>query len=318
VSHRFRLLISAMLLAAGVTACAQDGRRGPKIVASQTIHCGDALLQVDFGEGKFDLPNDRIVARIQNVANAVAHFYGRFPVARTRIIVTPDEGRHGVLSGTTWGNRDGFSAYLKIRIGSATTNEELVDDWILTHEIVHTAFASLPDDQHWLEEGLASYIEPFIRTEAGEMSREVMWSGMVHGMPNGEPKADDKGLNNTHTWGRTYWGGALFCLVADTRIRKETANSKGLPDALRAIVAAGETIDKETPLDKVLATGDDAIGTHVLTALYREWGDTPVMVDLPAMWRDLGIEPSGSTVVLNSTAPHASMRVAMTTPVSSK
>jgi hypothetical protein len=313
VSYRFRLLVSAMLLVSCATACAQDGRRGPKIVASQTIHCGNALLQVDFGEGTFDLPNDRIVARIQNVANAVAHFYGRFPVARTRIIVTPDEGRHGVLSGTTWGNRDGFSAYLRIRIGSATTNEELVDDWILTHEIVHTAFSSLPDDQHWLEEGLASYIEPFIRTEAGEMSHEVMWAGMVHGMPNGEPKAGDKGLNNTHTWGRTYWGGALFCLVADTRIRRETANRKGLPDALRAIVAAGETIDTETPLDKVLATADDATGTHVLTSLYREWGDTPVTVDLPAMWRDLGIEPSGSTVVLNSAAPHASMRVAMTT-----
>ena len=91
---------------------------------------------------------------------------------------------------------------------------------------------------------------------------------MVHDMRKGEPAAGDQGLDQTHTWGRTYWGGALFCLVADVKIRRETQNRKGLQDALRAIVAQGGTIDHDWPLDQALAIGDRATGTHVLTRMY--------------------------------------------------
>jgi predicted metalloprotease with PDZ domain len=84
-------------------------------------------------------------------------------------------------------------------------------------------------------------------------------------MPQGEPTKDDHGLNNTHTWGRTYWGGAMFCLVADMTIREKTGNQKGLQDALRAIVASGRTIDKEASLLETLQIGDRATGTSVLT-----------------------------------------------------
>ena len=58
---------------------------------------------------------------------------------------------------------------------------------------------------------------------------------MVDGMPQGLPAAGDQGLDNTHIWGRTYRGGAMFCLLADIEIRKQTGNAKGLLDALRAI-----------------------------------------------------------------------------------
>ncbi len=170
----------------------------------------------------------------------------------------------------------------------------------------------MPDDQHWLEEGLASYVEPFIRLEAGEISAETAWAGMVRGIPNGEPEAQDMGLNHTHTWGRTYWGGALFCLMADVQIRRETQNRLGLSDALRAIVAARATIDTETPLAKVLAIGDSATKTHVLEDLYHQWGETPVTVDLPDLWKKLGVHSSGQIVVFNPKAPLASVREAMT------
>lgn len=141
-----------------------------------------------------------------------------------------------------------------------------------------------------------------------------MWAGMVRGMPNGEPAANDRGLNHTHTWGRTYWGGALFCLEADVRIRRETGNRMGLPDALRAIVGAGATIDTETQLEKVLAIGDGATRTHVLQDLFKQWGESSVTVDLPSLWNDLGVQLSGRTVILNPKAPHALVRVAMTAP----
>ncbi len=128
----------------------------------------------------------------------------------------------------------------------------------------------------------------------GELNARQVWRDMVRDMPKGEPAEGDQGLDHTHTWGRTYWGGAMFCLVADVEIRRQTGNRKGLQDALRAMVAQGGTIDHEWPLDKALAIGDQATGTHVLTEQYAKWKDAPVTVDLqqavggtrhPPQWR---------------------------------
>lgn len=282
------------------------------VTFSQTINIGDAILQIDFAEGTFDHSRAKIVERIQMAADAVAVYYGRFPVSRVRILVVPIAGRHGVLQGTTWGNMSGFQAYLRLRVGQSTTQEELNRDWIITHELVHTALDSLPDDQHWLEEGLASYIEPIARAQAGELSATSIWADMVRGMPNGEPKSGDRGLNNTHTWGRTYWGGALFCLMADVEIRRQTGNHRGLQDALRAIVAAGGTIDKEWPLNRILSLGDEATGTRVLSEMYAKWSVTPVQVDLPMLWNQLGVQLANENVTFASSALLAEVRQSIT------
>ena len=38
-------------------------------------------------------------------------------------------------------------------------------------------------------------------------------------------------------WAMTYWGGALFCLLADVEIREKTGNARAHDDALPAINA---------------------------------------------------------------------------------
>jgi hypothetical protein len=307
------LLATASRMANAVQSNGPE-RRSTLISFSQSLAVGGATIQIDFAEGSLDLPRSQFVEHIQNAAHAVTIYYGRFPVPRARILVIPVTGRHGVLQGTTWGDMDGFPAFLRLRIGQSTTPGELAADWITTHELVHTALASLPDDQHWLEEGLASYIEPIARVQAGELNAEGIWADMVRGMPKGEPGPGDRGLNNTHTWGRTYWGGALFCLMADIQIRRQTSNRRGLQDALRAIVAAGGTIDKEWPLPRIFAIGDQATGTHVLEEMYRRWSDAPVSVDLSELWGELGVEEGQNTIKFDSRASLAAIREAITNP----
>lgn len=286
-----------------------------EVLSTQTITVGGAAIQIDFAGSSFDLPHSAIVDRVTMAAHTLTLYYGRFPVPRLRVLVIGAAGRHGVMQGTTWGNLSGFPGFIRIRIGQSTTQEELQRDWVITHEMVHTALASLPDDQHWLEEGLASYIEPIARVQAGEISAQSIWRDMMRGMPHGEPEDGDQGLDRTHTWGRTYWGGALFCMVADVEIRKQTRNRYGLQDALRAIVDAGGTIDKEWPLSQVLSLGDKATGTNVLTDMYAKWSRTAMPVDLDAFWKSLGVAPTdGDTVRLISTAPLAAIRVAITEP----
>ena len=273
---------------------------------------GGADLQVDLGAGRFALGDAAILNHIRMAATAVTTYYGRFPVRRDRVLVIPVDGRSGVFHGTTWGDMHGWPAFTRIAIGAQSTQADLDEDWIMTHELVHTAFPSLPDENHWMEEGLATYVEPIARVQAGELSAAQIWHDMLRDMPKGQPQPGDNGLDRTHTWGRTYWGGALFCLVADVTIRRETKNKKGLQDALRAIVDAGGTIDHNWDLDRALEVGDHATGTHVLTRMYAEWKDKPVQVNLDQLWGELGVRTDGDSVRFDNAAPLASIRQAIT------
>ena len=283
------------------------------VASSRTIHVGGAAIQIDFSPGKTDLPAAAIIQWIENAGHSVSTYYGKYPVPRERILVVFVDGRSGVGGGTTWGDVAGFPAFTRIHVGEHTAQADLDDDWMMTHEMVHTAFPSQDDDHHWIEEGLAVYVEPVARVQAGFLQPEKIWSDMVRDMPKGNPQAFDRGLDQTHTWGRTYWGGAQFCLLADVTIRKETQNRKGLQDALRGIVHAGGTIDQEWPLTKAFAVGDDATGTHVLTNLYNEMRDTPKPVDLDRLWKELGVVSNdGGGVRFDDTAPLAAIRQAIT------
>jgi hypothetical protein len=298
-------------LALGCAACAAQPGRGVPIADTRTLKAGGAQIQIDFAQGALDLPEDAVMEHIQAAVDAIVAYYSRFPVPRARILIIPVEGRNGILQGTTWGAVGGFPGFTRIRIGQHTMRADLADDWMATHELVHMAFASLPEDQHWMEEGQATYIEPVARVMTGELKATDVWRDMVRDMPKGEPDAGDEGLDRTHTWARTYWGGALFCLVADVTIRRETGNKRGLQDALRAVIAQGGTIDHDWDLTRALAIGDQATGTHVLTHMYADWKDKPVPVDLPKLWEELGVRSTADGIAFDDKAPLAAVREAI-------
>jgi len=112
--------------------------------------------------------------------------------------------------------------------------------------------------------------------------------------------------------GRTYWGGAIFCVFADVKIRRQTRNTKGLEHALRAILEAGGDIRSNWDLLEALQIGDRATGTRVLLNLYEEMKDKPVLVDLDALWADLGVRVAGQKVGFDEGAPFAAIRHAIT------
>lgn len=316
-SSTWILLCSAAVILATICVSRAQFRThgGPPwqrpVVSTQIIHVGGATIQVDFGPGKFDLPTDRIMHWVENAASSVATYYGRFPVTRDRILIEPAPGS-GILRGTSWGDVGGFPAFHRMVLGEQTSQEELNDDWEMTHELVHSAFPSVDDAHHWIEEGLATYIEPIAQVQRGLLPAAKVWADMLHDMPKGSPEGADQGLDNTHSWGRTYWGGAQFCLLADVTIRQQTHNRKGLQDALRGIVNAGGTIDKDWPLRKALEIGDNATGTHVLVQLYDEMRDKPKSIDLDHLWQQLGLMRNGDSVRFDDHAPLANIRESIT------
>jgi len=271
-----------------------------------TVPGGD--ISVEMTREATTLDHAALMQWVRQSAAAVAAFYGRFPVSKTRILVTPRAGS-GVSGGRTWAEEGGL---IRIRVGESSTQADFANDWVLVHEMTHLALPSLPDDQEWLEEGLATYVEPLARAQAGRLSDEDVWSSMVDGMPKGLPESGDQGLDRTHTWGRTYWGGALFCLLADLEIRRRTGNAKGLQDALRAILGGGN-MENSSAIAPLLATGDRAVGVPVLEELYARQKDSPETTDLTALWRRLGVIPAGRTVRFDDAAPEAAIRRSLTT-----
>jgi hypothetical protein len=282
------------------------------VASTRTIQAGGASIQIDFGPGAVNLPQENILHWIDNAVLAVTTYYGRFPVPRDRILVEFVPGNSGVENGTTWGGVGGFPAFTRIHVGQLSTQQDLDTDWMMTHELIHTAFPSMADEHHWIEEGISVYVEPVARVQAGLLKPEKIWNDMVRDMPKGDPQSFDRGLDNTHTWGRTYWGGAQFCLMADINIRKQTNNRKGLQDALKAIVNAGGTIDQDWPITRAFTIGDQATGTHVLMDMYNQMSDAPKAIDLDALWKELGVERTADGVRFDNNAPLAKIRLAIT------
>lgn len=275
--------------------------------ADESTHMGP--VRVDYRATNLVVTEPQVLHWISTARRAVDHYYGRFPVSNLLIRVSSHPG-DGEPSGTTYGDEDG--AFIRLGIGVDTTNDELQSSWVMTHEMVHTAFPQVGEEHHWIEEGLATYVEPIARAQVGDLSVDYLWQETLEGMPKGLPREGDQGLDNTHTWGRTYWGGALFCLLADVQIRERTHNRRGLQDALRGILAAGGNIQSEGEIADTLRIADKAVGVPVLEELYAQMKDKPVDVDLPVLWKKLGVSLNDGKVVYDDTAPDAAIRKAIT------
>jgi len=275
------------------------------------LEIGGAEIDVDLTPARYAVTSEQLLQWIDAAAKAVSHYYGRFPVSHLHLTVTPREGSEGI-SATTYGTEDG--GYIQLSVGTEARLDDPGNDWVMTHEMVHLAFPQMEREHHWIEEGLATYVEPLARAEVGELTPEYVWQETVEGMPKGLPGAGDQGLDRTHTWGRTYWGGALFCLLADVEIRERTHDRYGLQDALRGILAAGGSISTEADIGYTLETADKAVGVPVLTALYASMKDKPVTPDLPALWKKLGVIYRDGKVSFDDSAPDAAIRKALTAP----
>lgn len=277
----------------------------------------ESKFTIEAASSRIEVTVDRTFPRIrdiqlkrwaQNAADAVVAYYGRYPVPHALLEIRSFDGR-GVRGGRTFPLHGGL---IRIAVGNETTEEDLTTDWMLTHEMVHLTFPSMPEEHHWIEEGIATYVEPIARIQAGQFNAPRMWFELVRDMPKGLPQAGDQGLDHTHTWGRTYWGGALFCFLADVEIRRKTQNKRGLEDALRGILDAGGDMREDWELEKALIIGDRATGTDVLMKLYERMRNSPTEVDLGALWKELGIREESGAVQFEDDAPLARIRKSIT------
>ncbi|MGO8699803.1 MAG: hypothetical protein ACLQVY_19045 [Limisphaerales bacterium] len=278
---------------------------GASSPGQEDLRVGAATIHIDFS-GALPLPRPMIVEWARRAAVAVTNYLGRFPVAELRLNIHGG-GYDPVSDGVTLGNRQ-----IDVRLGPHAKETDLNEDWILTHEMFHLAFPTLPRRYSWMMEGLSDYLEPIARGRAGQLSDAAVWREFVEGLPQGLPAAGDRGLAYDDTRERIYWGGNLYWLLADVKIRVETNNRHSVDDAIRGILNDGGDGGAKWSLAKVLKAGGKATKTTVLKDLYKKLGLNPGAVDLDNLWKNLGVKYKNGTITFDDNAPWAAARLAIT------
>jgi hypothetical protein len=141
----------------------------PGHTSRRVLQIGGGQIQIDIHQDRSILQTEDVVTWVQRGARAVTVYYGIFPVERARVTVIKNELDGQEIHGTTWGDVDGVQGLSRMRLDGGITKSELDGDWTMTHEFVHMALSSLPDESNWLEEGLATYVEPVARAQAGQL-----------------------------------------------------------------------------------------------------------------------------------------------------
>jgi hypothetical protein len=283
-----------------------SGPATPEPDAPGRLHVGGATITVEYDGNDMPLPAEVMEAWVRDSAALVAAYLGEFPVPSLEV----------TLVGRGWGDvgfgmhQDG--RWITIYCGRSTTEEDLEGDWVMVHEMLHAAFPDLERSHRWMQEGLSTYLEPIVRAQAGDITEQRVWDRFTRSMHHGRPDVGDRGLDITHTWGRTYWGGALFWMVADVELRKATSNEKSLRDVMQGILREGGNGRADWSTERVVEVADRATGTTVLSDLYARMAEAPGDVDLEALYAELGVMRIRGEIVFDDDAPLAHVRRAMT------
>ena len=282
---------------------------GPHVVLGEFTHKAIDLpggrIDVAIGQGERGVRDDDLLAWIREGAMDVVSLFGRFPVARLQVIVASG-GPYAVGSAVTMG-MGGASIF--VVVGERTRKADLLRDWVMTHEMLHVAFPNMGFRQRWMEEGLSTYLEPLLRARRGRYEPRKMWAEFLRAMPQGLPKDGDQGLDRTFTWGRRYWGGAMFWLHVDVEIRRRTDGARSLDDVLRAVLAAGGNVALRWDVTRLALVAESATGTTALREIYDEWAGKAIAPDLGALWSSLGVKSDkAERITFDDQAPLANIR----------
>jgi len=291
-----------------VSGCGADyialiGVGGPQ--ADRTFEVGGARFELEIGRRNLTVSDEVVERWVRRAALMLADYCGGFPVPELDVrVVSGVPG--GVLFGQHWRGRR-----VAVLVGGSATPGGLETDWVMVHELAHTAFPDLPRRHLWMREGMSTYLETLLRTRSGVFTEDRAWRHWARTLPRGLPRAEDGGLDRARGIGRTYIGGALFWFQVDVEVRAATNNERSLRDVVTAILDAGGNSRRRWAVARVLRVADEATGTAVVSQRYRELALAPGRPDLEALFARLGVSISGREVVYDDDAPLAHVRRAM-------
>ena len=113
---------------------------------------------------------------------AQSNYWQGFTARQALLGLVPVTHRRGVGYGRSV---PGGGVTVMVEVGTDVDRRRLFDDWVLTHELIHTGMPFIRRGGTWFMEGAATYVEPIIRARAGWKTEEEVWREWVDNMPQG-------------------------------------------------------------------------------------------------------------------------------------
>jgi hypothetical protein len=264
---------------------------------------GDPALTLAVPPGATRIAGEQLAAWVSAVAESNRRFWARSPAEGGLVVLIPSP-RGGVPFGRVLSLG---GAVVTVLVGEQATPQDLYDDWVLVHEFLHLGSPLMRDTGAWLNEGIATFYEPVLRTRAGWKSEDDVWREWISSMPRGMPAITGIGLQNAGRGG-IYWGGAVFVLMAEIDSLVASGGKIGFSDCLRAVLAEGADVTVKWPTMKLLDRCDAMLGKQVIGPLAKQHIEKGSAMDLDRLWRRLGVSLEGSTVRYDDSAELAWLR----------
>jgi hypothetical protein len=209
---------------------------------------------------------------------------------------------------------------LELLVDPSRPMSEFEDDWVAVHELSHLMHPYLGDSGSWLSEGLATYYQNVLRARAGLLTPVQGWDRLKEGFEDQRDaystslQESARDMHATHDFRRIYWSGAAFWMTVDTDLRRDSGNKLTLDLALSRFRDCCLPAYNRWQPDDFVAKLDSLLGTHTITARYREFADMRKFPDWKKIYAALGIRDAGGHLHLDTDAPDAALRDAIMAP----
>jgi hypothetical protein len=264
---------------------------------------GDPALTLAIPPDASQIAREKLIAWVSAAAASNRRFWGRSPVRKGLVILIPSP-RAGVPFGRVLSLG---GAVVTVLVGRQATPQDLFDDWVLVHELLHLGSPFMRDRGAWLNEGIATLYEPVLRARAGWKPEDDVWREWITQMPRGMPAMTDIGLENAGRGG-IYWGGALFALMAEIESLQASGGKIGFSDCLRTVLAEGGDVTVKRPTMELIDRCDALLGKTVIAALAQRHIARGSAIDLGALWHRLGVSLADGKVRYDDDAELAWLR----------
>ncbi len=231
------------------------------------------------------------------------------------IIVTTTRAASGDPVGGGMSTRGGGPT-VEVEVDVDATEDALVGEWVLVHELAHFAHPALARDAMAIGEGLASYLQCTRRVAAGLLDERTGWQRLVDGFERGRLDAArleldlheaTRQVHAQRAYHRVYWSGAAMALLADVRLQRE---GRSVVEVFRAVVDGldADTRARRLTLEQVAARFDDAIDAKIMRQTLSAGMGRKTLPPVEEALEKLGVRILDGVVALDDRAPLAPLR----------
>ncbi len=244
---------------------------------------------------------EKIRGWLSHAARTVGNAYGTFPVPSPQVLVIP-RGRGGEPVPFAFVVRGGGEA-AQFSIDQRRPYEEFLKDWTATHEFSHMLLPFIDRNEAWLSEGVASYYQNVLRARIGDLTPEQAWQELhagfqrgIKGMAGLTLDEASRNMYRDHAFMRVYWTGAAIALLADVRLREQSAGRQSLDGALAELRTCCLPSDRMWSARELMERLDAITRTSIFRGLYDEYAHARRFPDFLEAYRKLGLRAGEGTL----------------------